>query len=161
MIRSVRFWGACLALVTLLATASTAHASNIVRTAERAGNFKTLVTALKLTGLDRTLRRGGHFTVFAPTDAAFARLPRGVLNDLLKPRNRGKLRRILLYHVLGQRVPSRKIRQGRTHARTLLGRSVTIRRHGRRIRVNGNRVVAADVRASNGVIHAINGVLLP
>jgi len=138
-----------------------ARRGNIVQTAAGAGQFKTLIKAAKAAGLAGVLSRRRGLTVFAPTDAAFAKLGKRTLRNLLRPRNRHKLRRILLYHVLGKRVPSRAIHPGRTRVRTLARRRVTIRRSRRGIRVNRARVVAADVRASNGVIHVINRVLLP
>ena len=135
--------------------------SNIVRTAQKAGQFKTLIAAAKAAGLAGVLSRKHGLTVFAPTDAAFAKLGKRTLRDLLKPRNRAKLRKILLYHVVGSRIPSRKIRAGRTHVKTLAGQSVRVRRNRKGIRVNRSRVIAADVRARNGIIHAINRVLIP
>ncbi len=148
-------------LVAVPAQAQKHTRSNIVTTAANAGSFKTLIAAAKAAGLAGVLSRRRGLTVFAPTDAAFARLGRRTLRSLLRPENRGKLRAILLYHVVGQRVPSRAIPRGRTHVRTLNGRAVSVRnRHGR-IRVNNARVINADVRASNGVIHVINRVLIP
>lgn len=143
------------------ATPGQARGKNIVEVAASTGQFNTLIAAAKAAGLAGALSRRHGITVFAPTDAAFAKLGKKTLRSLLKPRNRGKLRKILLYHVLGQRVPARKIPHGRTHVKTLAGRAVAVRKRGHRVRVNHARVIKADVRASNGVIHVINRVLIP
>ena len=134
---------------------------NVVATAAAAGQFNTLLAAAKAAGLADVLATKRNITVFAPTDAAFARLGKNTINDLLKPRNRNKLRQILLYHVVGARVPSRNIPRGRTHVATLAGKPVAVHRSRSRITVNNARVIGADVRASNGVIHVINRVLIP
>ncbi len=153
---------AALALsVCLSASAGLAQAGNVVEEASKAGSFKTLIAAAKAAGLAGTLASTRNITVFAPTDAAFAALPAGTVENLLKPKNRGKLRAILTYHVLGQRVGSKSIRLGRSHVRTLNGKSVRVSKGVFGVRVNGARVVAADVNASNGVIHVIDRVLLP
>ena len=128
-----------------------------------AGNpaFSTLVAALKATGLVGVLNGRGNYTVFAPTNDAFAALPAGTVANLLKPKNRGKLKSILLYHVLGKRVPASAIPHGTTRVATLNGKSVRIHKGLFGVRVNGNSVTTADIGASNGVIHVIDGVLLP
>lgn len=152
---------ASLGMVMLAAIAATAQAhSNIVRTAQKAGSFNTLIAAAKAAGLAGVLANRHGLTVFEPTDAAFAKLPKGTVENLLKPRNRGKLRQILLYHVVGRRLPASKIPHGRTHVWTLAGKAVAVRKR-RGVRVNRAHVVKADVRASNGVIHVINRVLIP
>ncbi len=143
------------------AMAATSQAANIVQTAKSAGQFNTLLAAAKAAGLAPTLARGGPFTVFAPTDAAFAKLPAGTVETLLKPKNRGKLAAILKYHVVSGRVLAKNIKAGRSHVPTLNGKALVVRKHGDGVRVNNARVIAADVRASNGVIHVINKVLLP
>lgn len=150
----------CVAAAILLSSAVTASAANIVQTAKGAGQFGTLIAAAKAAGLAPTLSRGGPFTVFAPTDAAFAKLPKGTVETLLKPRNKHKLAAILKYHVVSGRVLAKNIKPGRSHVATLNGKALTVRKHGG-VRVNNARVVAADVRASNGVIHVIDKVLLP
>ena len=127
-------------------------ASDIVDTALAAGQFKTLVAAVQAAGLESTLRSAGPFTVFAPTDAAFAALPAGTVADLLKPENKAKLTSILTYHVLAGKVP----------ASAVVGKTVkVIGAADGTVTVNGAKVVAADVNASNGVIHVIDKVILP
>jgi transforming growth factor-beta-induced protein len=132
--------------------------SNIVDTAVAAGSFTTLAAALQAAGLADTLKRG-NYTVFAPTDEAFAKLPAGTVEDLLKPENRAALRSILLYHVVGGRYYAGQV--AKYHAfRTLQGGRLTIDATDG-VKVNDAAVAAADVLASNGVIHVIDTVLLP
>jgi uncharacterized surface protein with fasciclin (FAS1) repeats len=144
----------------LVATTLAASAANIVETAKGAGQFNTLLTAAKAAGLAPTLSRKGPFTVFAPTDAAFAKLPKGTVQNLLRPENKGKLAALLKYHVVAGEIEAADIKPGRSHVRTVNGKSITVRKHGG-VSVNGVKVVAADVKASNGVIHVINRVLMP
>lgn len=144
----------------LAASAVTANAANIVQVAKGAGQFNTLLTAAKAAGLVPALTGKGPYTVFAPTDAAFAKLPKGTVENLLKPKNKHKLAAILKYHVVAGEIEAGDIKPGRTHVKTLNGRSLIVRKHGG-VKVNGARVVTADVDASNGVIHVINRVLLP
>jgi uncharacterized surface protein with fasciclin (FAS1) repeats len=133
---------------------------NIVATAKGAETFNTLLTAAKKAGLAETLAHKGPFTVFAPTDEAFAKLPDGTLQSLLKPENRDQLAKILKYHVVSGRVYSTDaISAGK--AETLAGQKVHIGSSGDEVRVNQARVVNADIDASNGVIHVIDQVLLP
>ncbi len=132
----------------------------IPATAVKAGKFNTLVAAVKAAGLAETLSGKGPFTVFAPTDAAFAKLPKNVLNDLLKPENKDKLTKILLYHVVKGRVYSdQAVKAGR--ARTLSKQSVRVNFNADGIKINDSKVVAADIDTSNGVIHVIDTVLIP
>jgi len=137
---------------------------DIPTVAAKAGQFKTLVKALQAAELVDALKGEGPFTVFAPTDEAFAKLPKGTLDELLKPENKEKLRSILLYHVVpGKYLSSevRKLKSG-TQVETLLkGKKVTITKKRRQIFVNGAKVIKADVMASNGVIHVIDKVILP
>jgi uncharacterized surface protein with fasciclin (FAS1) repeats len=142
------------------ATAVTAHAANIVETAQGAGQFKTLIAAATAAGLAPTLSNKGPFTVFAPTDAAFAKLPKGTVASLLKPENKKKLAAILTYHVVSGEIYAADIKPGRTHVKTVNGKSVAVRKHSG-VSVNGARVVKADIKADNGVIHVINKVLIP
>ena len=148
------------AVAMLAVSAATANAANIVEVAKGAGQFNTLLTAAKAAGLVPALSGKGPLTVFAPTDAAFAKLPKGTVANLLKPQNKHKLASLLKYHVVAGEIEAGDIKPGRTHVRTLNGRSVSVRKHGG-VSVNGARVVSADVQASNGVIHVINRVLLP
>jgi len=155
-----------LAIVALPAIASAQNMSmpmptkNIVETAESAGQFTTLVTALKAAGLVKTLEGTGPFTVFAPTDAAFAKLPAGTVEDLLKPKNKKKLTAILTYHVVAGDVSAADVTK-MTSAKTLNGASVTISVNGSVVKIDDATVVKADVAASNGVIHVIDTVLMP
>ena len=136
-------------------------AATIAQIASKNSDFSTLVTALKAAGLVDVLNGKGHFTVFAPTNEAFAALPKGTVATLLKPQNRGKLKSILLYHVLAKRVPAGAIPHGTTVVATLNGQSVRIHKGMSGVRVNTAHVTTADLMASNGVIHVIDHVLLP
>jgi uncharacterized surface protein with fasciclin (FAS1) repeats len=140
------------------APAQSAKQVNIVQTAVAAGQFKTLASLLKTAGLAKTLQGKGPFTVFAPTDAAFAKLPKATLAALGK--DRAKLRSVLLYHVVKGNVPAAKVVTLRS-AKTLNGKAVSIRVNGGKVSVGGARVTTADVTASNGVIHVVNKVLIP
>lgn len=131
---------------------------NIVQTAVGAGQFTTLASLLKQAGLAKTLQGAGPFTVFAPTDAAFAKVPKSTLNALAKDRK--ALRSVLLYHVVAGKVTAAKVVR-RNSARTLNGQSVSIRVRGGKVFVGGARVTTPDVMASNGVIHVIDKVLIP
>jgi len=132
---------------------------NIVETAVAAGKFNTLAAALKAAGLVEALEGKGPFTVFAPTDEAFAKLPKGTVESLLKPENKDKLAAILKYHVVSGRVYSTDaVKAGK--AATLQGSSVTITSSGGVI-IDGARVIGADIDASNGVIHVIDTVIMP
>ena len=142
-----------------LATASSAAAADIVDTAI-AGHFNTLVAAVKAAGLVDTLKGPGPFTVFAPTDEAFAKLPAGTLESLLKPENKEKLRQILTYHVVAGDVMAKDVVKLHS-AKTVEGASVTIKTAGSAVMVNNAHVVKTDIAASNGVIHVIDTVLLP
>ena len=133
---------------------------DIVDTAIANGSFKTLVAAVKAAGLVDTLKGKGPFTVFAPTDAAFAKLPEGTVASLLKPENKSKLLAILTHHVLAGAVPSSAVIGNKLSPKTVNGTSLSV--DGKKgVMVSGAKVVAADVKASNGVIHAIDKVLLP
>ena len=128
-------------------------------TAVAAGSFGTLVAAVQAAGLVDTLKGDGPFTVFAPTDEAFAALPKGTVDSLQQPENKDQLVAILTYHVVPGKVMSTDLSDGRT-ATTVQGSDVTIGTEGG-VPVNGANVVAADVAASNGVIHVIDAVILP
>ena len=145
----------------LLASAPiAAHADDIVDTAVNAGSFKTLVTAVKAAGLVDTLKGKGPYTVFAPTDAAFAKLPKGTVEDLLKPKNKAKLASILTYHVVAGKVPASAIAGKAKSVKTVQGGSLHVDgRHG--VKINDAKVTSADVAADNGVIHVIDKVLIP
>ncbi len=134
--------------------------ADIVDTAVAAGSFNTLATALKAAGLVETLKGPGPFTVFAPTDEAFAKLPAGTLESLLKPENKAKLAGILTYHVVSGKVMAADVVK-LTSAKTVNGQSVKIAVDGGKVKVDGANVVKTDVAASNGVIHVIDAVILP
>ena len=131
---------------------------NVVQTAIAAGQFKTLAALLEKAGLAGTLEGKGPFTVFAPTDAAFAKVPKATLASLAK--NKGKLRAVLLYHVVKGKVTAARAMKLHS-AKTLEGKPLTIRINGGKVIVGGATVVKANVIASNGVIHVINNVLIP
>ena len=138
--------------------APAATPKNIVQTAVAAGQFKTLASLLKKAGLASTLQGRGPFTVFAPTDAAFAKVPKATLAALGK--DRAKLRAVLLYHVVKGKVTAKQVVKLRS-AKTLNGQSVQIRVRGGKVAVGGATVTSADVAASNGVVHVIDTVLIP
>lgn len=133
---------------------------DIVDTAASAGSFQTLVTAVKAADLVETLKGTGPFTVFAPTDQAFAKLPPGTLDDLLKPENKEKLQAILTYHVVPGKVTAADVVK-LDSARTVNGQLLTIRVDNGAVMVDQAKVVKTDVMATNGVIHVINAVVLP
>tara|TARA_R110000751_G_scaffold220432_1_gene323072 strand:- start:7336 stop:7929 length:594 start_codon:yes stop_codon:yes gene_type:complete len=147
----------------LLAASSVAfadgHSKDIVDTAVEAGSFKTLVAAVQAAGLVDTLKGEGPFTVFAPTDDAFAALPEGTVENLLKPENKDQLTAVLTYHVVPGKVMSSDL-SNNMMAKTVQGGDVTIMTEGG-VTVDGANVVTADIEASNGVIHVIDAVILP
>jgi uncharacterized surface protein with fasciclin (FAS1) repeats len=135
-----------------------ARGPNIVETAAASGKFDTLTSLVKRAGLGRALQGKGPYTVFAPTDAAFAKVPKAALARLA--RNKAKLRSVLLLHVAKGRLTAAKVTKRRSVA-TLDGQRLAVRVRGGNVFVGGARVVTPDVTASNGVIHAINKVLIP
>ncbi len=135
-------------------------AADIVDTAVAAGSFNTLVTAVQAAGLEDTLRSDGPFTVFAPTDDAFAKLPEGTVASLLEPENKDKLVAILTYHVVAGKVMSGDIAGKKLEAATVQGTNVSIDATSG-VMVDNANVVTADVNASNGVIHVIDTVIIP
>jgi uncharacterized surface protein with fasciclin (FAS1) repeats len=163
--RSAALTVAALLVPAAIATASTRPAApagapqkNIVQTAVSAGQFTTLVALVKKAGLAATLSGKGPFTVFAPTDAAFAKVPKATLAALAK--NPAKLKKVLLYHVVPGKVTAAKVVK-LSSAKTAEGAAVKISVKGGSVYVNGAKVTKADVMASNGVIHVIDKVLLP
>ncbi len=145
-----------IALALTLGTSFSALAADIVDTAVGAGNFKTLVAAVQAAGLVDTLKGPGPFTVFAPTDEAFAKIPKAKLDALLK--DKAALTKILTYHVVAGKVMAADVKAGKV--KTVQGSMVTLSTKGG-VKVNGAKVVAADVAADNGVIHAIDKVIMP
>ncbi len=132
---------------------------DIVTVAAASGRFKTLCAALKAAGLVETLQGTGPFTVFAPTDEAFAKLPKGTLDELLMPENKKKLAGILTYHVLSGKVMAADVKTMK--AKTVNGQSLDVMVEDGKVTVDKAKVIMADVPASNGVIHAIDTVLMP
>jgi uncharacterized surface protein with fasciclin (FAS1) repeats len=161
--RFIRFTGLAAALGLAVLTASpeirAADAPDIVAVASSAGNFTTLVAAIKAAGLVETLQGPGPFTVFAPTDEAFAKLPAGTVDDLLKPENKQKLVAILTYHVIPAKVMAADVKTG--SVKTVNGASLNIVVADGKVTVNSANVIKTDIPASNGVIHVIDAVLLP
>jgi uncharacterized surface protein with fasciclin (FAS1) repeats len=150
-----------LAMTAAVAFSAPAFAADmdIVDTAVGAGTFTTLVAAVTAAGLVDTLKGEGPFTVFAPTDAAFAALPAGTVEDLLKPENKDKLTAILTYHVVPGKVMAADLTEG-MKAATVNGAEVTITLDGG-AKVNGAVISTADIAATNGVIHVIDTVIMP
>jgi uncharacterized surface protein with fasciclin (FAS1) repeats len=146
--------------VSVMSAAATARAADIVDTAVSAGSFNTLVAAVKAAGLVDTLKGTGPFTVFAPTDEAFAKLPAGTVESLLKPENKDKLVAVLTYHVVPGKVMSGDISGKMMKVATVQGGEVAIDATDG-VAINDAKVVSADVVASNGVIHVIDKVILP
>jgi len=143
--------------LALAATITSAAAADIVDTAVSAGQFTTLVTAVKAAGLVDTLKGPGPFTVFAPTDAAFAKLPPGTLDSLLKDKK--KLAGILTYHVVSGKVMAADVKPG--GVKTVNGQSLTVSAQDGKVMVDSAQVVKTDIVADNGVIHVIDSVVLP
>ena len=146
--------------LALMMFTSVSKAADIVDTAVAAGSFTTLVAAVKAADLVGTLKSPGPFTVFAPTDAAFKKLPKGTLASLLKPENKGKLVKILTYHVVPGKILAADVAGKTTAVATVEGDKVHVDgRYG--VRVNKAHVIKADIVTDNGVIHVIDKVLLP
>jgi len=141
-------------------TYSRATSQDIVDTAVGAGQFKTLAAALKAADLVGTLKGDGPFTVFAPTDAAFSKLPAGTVESLLKPENKAKLTAILTYHVVPGAVKAEQVTK-LDEAKTVNGKMVKVSTDEGKVMINDANVVKADIPASNGVIHVIDKVILP
>jgi uncharacterized surface protein with fasciclin (FAS1) repeats len=173
-VKNARLLSLCAGLVALVSPAMAqkhadkpapsgpaAKAGDIVDTAVAAGQFKTLAAALQAGGLVETLKGKGPFTVFAPTDEAFAKLPKGCVEDLLKPENKAKLVSILTYHVVAGEAPASKV-VGMTGATTVNGQRVSIKLDGGKVKLDGDSTVTkTDIQCSNGVIHVIDTVLMP
>ena len=146
--------------VSSFALSAQAYAADIVDTAVAAGNFKTLVAAVQAAGLVDTLKGPGPFTVFAPTDEAFAKLPAGTVDDLLKPENKDKLVAVLTYHVVPGKVMAADVAGKKTMAKSVQGGEITVDGTNG-VKVDGATVIKADIVADNGVIHVIDAVILP
>ena len=140
--------------------AASATSKNIVETAVQSGKFNTLVAALKAAGLVDTLNGQGPFTVFAPSDTAFSKLPAGTVDGLLMPENKAKLVSILAYHVIPGKVMSEDIAGKKISVKTVQGNKIAVDAlYG--VKINDSNVVSADIAATNGVIHVIDKVLIP
>jgi uncharacterized surface protein with fasciclin (FAS1) repeats len=160
-----KVFGFLFALVIVMSMAivpmvSAAQDKDIVDTAVGAGSFNTLAAALKAAGLVETLKGPGPFTVFAPTDEAFAKLPKGTLDDLLKPENKAKLTAILTYHVVPGKVMAADVVKLKK-AKTVEGSDIKITMKDKKVMVDKATVIKTDVMASNGVIHVIDAVMMP
>ena len=142
------------------AAAATNQLQDIVSTAVAAGSFKTLAAALDAAGLVETLQGEGPFTVFAPTDEAFAKLPEGTVEELLKPENKEKLVAVLTYHVVPGSVLAKDV-VGLTSAKTVNGQSLEVKVNKGTVSIDNAKVVKTDILCSNGVIHVIDSVVLP
>ena len=153
---------AAVATAGLAAVVPNVHAmeKTIVETAVEAGKFNTLAKALGAAGLVGTLNDKGPFTVFAPTDEAFAKLPEGTVDDLLKPENKDKLAAILTYHVVPGEVKAADVVK-LDETKTVNGQMITVKTSGNTVMINDARVTATDIAASNGIIHVIDTVILP
>ncbi len=145
------------AAVAASAFALPAFAKDIVQTAQDNGNFNTLVVAIKEAGLVETLKGKGPFTVFAPTDAAFAKIPKDQLDALLK--DKAKLSKVLTYHVVPGNVMAKDVKPGMV--KTVEGQSITIKAEGGKVMADNAVVTTTDVKADNGVIHVIDTVIMP
>jgi uncharacterized surface protein with fasciclin (FAS1) repeats len=153
-----QFFALAFGAMSFVATAASAQAkADIVDTAVAAGNFKTLATALQAADLVKTLKGDGPFTVFAPTDAAFAKIPKDQLDALLK--DKAKLTSVLTYHVVPGRVMAKDVKPGAV--KTVQGQSLTVKADGGKVMVDNATVTATDIAARNGVIHVIDTVVLP
>lgn len=148
------------AMMAVSASAAKADTKDIVDVAAGAGKFNTLVAAAKAAGLVDTLKGAGPYTVFAPSDEAFAKLPKGTVEDLLKPENKEKLKSILTYHVIPGKVMAADIKGKKTSVKTVQGSDLAVDATDG-VKVNDANVVTADVAASNGVIHIIDSVVMP
>ncbi len=133
---------------------------DIVETAVAAGKFKTLAAALQAAGLVETLKGAGPFTVFAPTDDAFAKLPAGTVESLLKPENKAKLTAILTYHVVAGKALASDLKNGEA-LKTVNGKELPVKIEGGEVMIGNAKVIKADIEATNGVIHVVDTVLLP
>ena len=151
---------AVLVLGSVQAMSGSQDKKDIVDTAVDAGSFNTLVAAVQAAGLEETLRGDGPFTVFAPTDEAFAALPEGTVENLLKPENKEQLVAILTYHVVPGKVTSADVVKV-TEAKSVNGKGIPIAVNDGKVKVDNATVVKADVMASNGVIHVIDAVIIP
>ena len=160
MLKSLAIGTLAALVVAASTTTAAAQGKDLVDTAVAAGSFKTLAKALQAADLVSTLKGAGPFTVFAPTDAAFAALPAGTVENLLKPENKAKLQRILTYHVVAGRVSAAEVMKMKT-AKAVSGDTLTIAARSGRVMIDNAQVATADIAASNGIIHVIDAVVIP
>ena len=165
MPKPLRWFASAMAVLALTAALTSqaghhSHKDDIVDTAVSAGQFETLVAAVQAAGLVDTLKGDGPFTVFAPTDEAFANLPAGTVESLLQPENVEQLRAVLTYHVVAGKVMAADVVE-LDSAATVQGQSVTVSTMGNGVMIDSANVVQADIETSNGVIHVIDTVLIP
>jgi len=158
--KTLVFGAAVAAMALTMETTARAQGQDIVDTAVAAGQFKTLAAALQAAGLVDTLKGEGPFTVFAPTDAAFAKLPKGTVENLLKPENKAKLTAILTYHVVSGKVMAADVVK-LTSAKTVQGGSAKVSTMGGGVMIDDSHVTKTDIATSNGVIHVIDTVMMP
>ena len=154
-----KLFSLALAAVSSVGSFAFAADKDIVDTAVGAGKFKTLAAALGAAGLVDTMKGAGPFTVFAPTDEAFAKLPASAIADLLKPENKAKLAAILTYHVVGAKVMAADVKPGKV--KTVNGKEFEVKVTDGKVTVDGANVVKTDIVGTNGVIHVIDAVILP
>ena len=148
-------------LAAVLVVSGTASAKDIVETAKSAGQFSILLKAATAAGLDKTLAEPGPYTVFAPTDAAFNALPPGTLDMLMKPENKDMLRQVLGYHTLFGRLTTNDLKDDKSAATTTNGQPVVLEKKDGAVMVNDAKILHPDIPADNGVIQAIDKVLIP
>ena len=160
MSKMISLLAVAVAVILLAIPVRASEKADIVDTAVAAGSFKTLVAAVKAADLVETLKGKGPFTVFAPTDEAFAKLPAGTVDTLLKPENKAKLVAILTYHVVAGDVRSDAVVK-MTEAKTVNGKTATIKVADGKVMIDGANVVKTDIECTNGVIHVIDAVILP
>lgn len=159
--KKIHYIASVLSTITLMASANlrAAEEKTIVMVASQAGQFNTLVAAVKAAGLVETLNGTGPFTVFAPTDEAFAKLPKGTVENLLKPENKEQLVAVLTYHVVPGKIMASDV--ATTNAKTVNGKKLPIMVNAGTVKAGEANVVKTDIAASNGVIHVIDTVLVP
>ena len=154
-------FGLIFSLLSFNAQAHDGHKKDIVETAIYGGIFKSFIAAIKAADLIDTLRKKGQFTVFAPTDEAFSKLPTGTFEALLKPENKKRLTDILKYHVIKARIPTKKISDGTVQLKMLNNKQATLSSKDGKVTINKAKIIKADMMAKNGIVHIIDEVLLP
>lgn len=154
-------FGLIFSLLSFNAQAHDGHKKDIVETAIHGDIFKSFIAAIKAADLIDTLRKKGQFTVFAPTDEAFSKLPAGTFEALLKPENKKRLTDILKYHVIKARIPTKKISDGTVQLKMLNNKQATLSSKDGKVTINKAKIIKADMMAKNGIVHIIDEMLLP